>query len=414
MTGITVLHLSTSDTDSGAGRAAYRLHKGLQSINVDSQMLVRAKFSFDRTVIPEKSLLTKVGPPLSSLPLKLYPRHHSGMFSPQWFPEVVSAKAARLNPKIIHLHWICNGFLQIESLAKFSQPLVWTLHDMWPLTGGCHYADDCRGYTDSCGSCPQLMSNHGWDLSRWIWQRKASKWKKLDLTIVSPSYWLAECAKSSSLLKEFPVKVVPHGLDLEKYKPISQPFAREVLGLPQDRKLILFGASPGTTGHSRKGYQFLQPALQQLSQREWQGSLDLVVFGASQPEKQVDLGFNVHYIGSLKDDTSLALVYSAADVVVVPSVQEAFGQVASEALACGTPVVAFAATGLKDIIDHQQNGYLAQPFDVDDLSRGIIWILEDGKHSHLRAAAREKAVREFDARLQAKRHLEIYQRLLKQ
>ena len=410
-----IVHLSTSDLDGGAARAAYRLNKGLQSIGVDSRMLVRAKSSVDKTVIAEKSLLTKAGPQLSNLPLKLYPKRSSGMFSPQLIPDAIAPKVAQLNPDIIHLHWICNGFVSIETLAKFfNKPIVWTLHDMWPFTGGCHYSESCKGYTEFCGSCPQLHSSRNWDLSRWIWQRKAKAWQKLNLTIVSPSYWLAECSKSSSLFKKLPTEVIPHGLNLETYKPLDRYLAREVLNLPQDKKLVLFGASPGTTGHSRKGYQFLQPALQNLSQSGWQEQLELAIFGASQSENSDNLGFPVNYLVSFKDDISLALVYSAADVVVVPSMEEAFGQIASEALACGTPVVAFAATGLRDIVDHQQNGYLAQPFEVDDLARGIAWIIEDdSRYQRLRLGAREKAKREFDVKLQVHRHLSLYTRLAK-
>jgi glycosyltransferase involved in cell wall biosynthesis len=413
MTKITVLHLSTSDIDNGGARAAYRLNKGLQSIGVDSRMLVRAKFSVDKTVIAEKSLLTKAGPQLSNIPLKLYPKRSSGMFSPQLIPEAIAPKVAQINPDIIHLHWICNGFINIETLAKFNKPIVWTLHDMWPFTGGCHYSEGCQGYKENCGSCPQLKSDRHWDLSRWIWQRKAKAWQKLNLTIISPSHWLAECSKSSSLFQKRLVEVIPHGLNLETYKPLDRSLAREVLNLPQDKKLVLFGASPGTTGHSRKGYQFLQPALQNLSKSGWQEKLELVIFGAAKPENPDDVSFNAHYLGSFQDDTSLALVYSAADVVVVPSIEEAFGQIASEALACGTPVVAFAATGLRDIVDHQHNGYLAQSFEVEDLAKGITWVIEDeNRYQQLRLGARKKAEREFDPKLQAHRHLSVYQRLL--
>jgi len=404
-----ILHLSTSDIDSGGAIAAYRLHHGLQISGVDSQMLVRAKFSLDRTVIADKSLLTKLGPPISGFPLRFYSKTDPAMFSSQWFLDAISPKVAQLNPDIIHLHWLCNGFLQIETLAKFKKPIVWTLHDMWPFTGGCHYARECTRYKNSCGSCPQLNSNRNWDLSHWIWQRKARTWKDLDLTIVSPSSWLAECARSSSLFKDLRIEVIPHGLDLEKYKPINQGLARQVLNLPQDKKLVLFGSSPGTTGDPRKGLDLLQPALQNLSQYEWKDKLELVVFGASQPSEPVDVGLRTNYLGSFRDDISLALVYSAVDIMVVPSRQEAFGQTASESLACGTPVVAFAATGLKDIIDHKKNGYLAEPFKVEDLARGINWILENNsRYEQLCTQAREKAEREFNIKLYASHYLSIY------
>jgi glycosyltransferase involved in cell wall biosynthesis len=408
-----VLHLSTSDIEGGAARAAYRLHQGLKTAGITSQMLVRAKDSIDPSVIADRSPLTKLGPPLSGLPLKLYPHRDPGMFSLQWSPDAIAPKVKQLNPDIINLHWICNGFLQIETIAKLKKPLIWTLHDMWAFTGGCHYSQECDRYTDSCGSCPQLHSSKNRDLSRWVWQRKNRAWQELNLTVVSPSNWLGECAKSSSLFSNVRVEIIPHGPDLEKYKRIDKLVARNLLNLPPDKQLVLFGASPGTTGDRRKGLYLLQPAIQKLNQFGWRDKLELVVFGGSKPENPVDLGFKIHYLGQFQDDISLALVYSAADVMVVPSTQEAFGQTASEALACGTPVVAFAATGLKDIVDHQHNGYLANPFEVDDLARGIAWVLEDEeRHQKLCLNAREKAEGEYSLELQAHRYQKLYQAIL--
>lgn len=400
------LLLSTADIEGGAARAAYRLHQGLQAIAVSSQMLVRTKLSYDQTVIAQKSALSKLAAPVNSWPLKFYRNCDRSMFSPQWFPDQIAPKVAQLNPDLINLHWICNGYLQIETLAKLNKPLVWTLHDMWPFTGGCHYSQQCDRYTNACGTCPQLKSNSNWDLSRAVWQRKAKSYKALNLTVVAPSFWLAQCAISSSLFKNCRIEVIPHGLDTETFKPIEQHIARKLLNLPQDKQLVLFGAA---SGESRKGFHLLHDALQQLSKSGWRDKIELVVFGASQPDRPIDLGFNAHYLGRFHDDIALALVYSAADVMVVPSTQEAFGQTASESLACGTPVVAFAATGLKDIVEHQQTGYLASPFEISDLAQGIAWVIEDGdRHQNIRARARKKAEREFTLELQANRYLSLF------
>lgn len=407
---IDILHLSTSDVEGGAARAAYRLHQGLQKLDASSRMLVRARQSRDEAVIAEGSILTKLGPPLSSFPLRRYPQRERTMFSAQWFYDAIAPKVKQLNPDIIHLHWICNGFVQIETLAKFNQPLVWTLHDMWTFTGGCHYAQDCLGYEKSCGSCPQLKSNSERDLSDQTWKRKAKAWQDLNLTIVSPSKWLAQCARNSSLLQNVRVEVIPHGLNLQKYQPVDRAVARSILHLPQDKQLILFGAV-SSTNDRRKGFALLSAALQHLKQldRDW----ELVVFGPANANHLQDLGFRVHHLGQFHDDIALSLVYSAADVTVVSSTQEAFGQVASESLACATPVVAFSATGLLDIVEHKQNGYLAEPFAVEDLARGIAWILEDGdRHQRLSTAARHKAEREFSLSTQAKRYLSLFEELL--
>jgi len=412
MGDIRVLHLSESDVDNGGARAAHRLHQGLRSLGCHSQMLVRAKFGTDSAVIRETSLQTKASPPLSGLPLRFYPKRPGGIFSTQWVPDVLAKRVKQYNPDIVHIHAVCNGYLQIETLRKFQKPLVWTLHDMWPFTGGCHYNQDCDRYQKSCGACPQLGSDRLNDLSHWTWKRKANAWKDLDLTLVATTSWMAECARSSSLFHDTRIETIPLGLDTDKYKPHNRHFAREALNLPQDKHLVLFGAIGGTSDR-RKGFHLLQPALQRLSNSGWKDQIELVIFGSSQPEQAIDLGFITHYVGRLNDDLSLALVYSSADVMVVPSVQEAFGQTASEAISCGTPVVAFNATGIKDVIDHQQTGYLATPFEVEDLAKGIAWVLEDQeRYCQLQFQSREKGLRDFASKTQAVRYLPLYTELI--
>ena len=407
-----VLHLSTSDIKGGAARAAYRLHQGLQAAGMASQMLVRAKDSIDRQVVASKHLKTKIGPSSNDLPLRFYPNHDRQLFSTQWFPDALSSKTQQLAPDIVHLHWVCNGFVRIETLAQIARPMVWTLHDMWPFTGGCHYTKDCDRYQQSCGHCPQLKSSRESDLSRWIWRRKANAWKSIDLTIVSPSYWLADCARKSSLFQDRRIEVIPHGLDLSYYRPIEKSVARQLLNLPERKQLVLFGSSPGTTGNARKGFQLLRPALSILSESNPSSEIELVVFGGNKPIQPVDLGFKVHYLGQLHDDVSLAMAYSAADVMVIPSVQEAYGQTASESLACGTPVVTFRATGLKDIVEHHRTGYLVDPFDVKDLAEGIAWVLAFSEKNSLRYQARQAAEALLPLSLQAQRYQSLYQSIL--
>ncbi|MDJ0706281.1 MAG: glycosyltransferase family 4 protein [Leptolyngbyaceae cyanobacterium MO_188.B28] len=406
------LILSTSDIEGGAARAAYRLHQGLQTVGVSSQMLVRARFSGHKSVIAEKSILTKLGPQMNNLPMRRYPNRERKLFSSQWFPDAIARKVADIDPDIVNMHWVCNGFLKIETLAKLNKPLFWTLQDMWAFTGGCHYNEACDRYKDSCGRCPQLNSNKDRDLSRSIWQRKYNAWKNLNLTIVTPSSWMADCVRASSLFRDRRVEVIPFCLDTERYRPVDPKVARSLLKLPQDKQIILFGALSATSD-KRKGFHLLMPALQKLSQSGWGENIELAVFGASEPENPIDLGFKTHYLGSFQDDLALALVYSAADVMIVPSLQESFGQTASEALACATPVVAFNATGLKDIVDHQQTGYLVQPYEIEDLARGIAWVLEDkDRHKALTVQAREKAERVFALELQAQRYIALFEEIL--
>ena len=410
-----ILHLSNSDINGGAARAAYRLHQGLQSTGVTSHMLVQNKSSEDKAVTAPQTRLSesiaRMRIAVDVLPLKLYSQRQ-GCFSAQWLPDTVIPKVELLNPDIINLHWIREAFVQIETIAKFKQPVVWTLHDMWAFTGGCHYSWNCDRYTASCGACPQLGSNKNWDLSSWIYQRKTKAWKNSNLTIVTLSSWLAKCARSSSVFQNSRIELIPNGLDTKKYRPINQKIAREILRLPENKQLILFG-SLHATSDKRKGFHLLQAALQNLSQSEWQDKFELVIFGASQPENPPEFGFKSHYLGTFSDDLALALLYSAADVFVLPSVTDNLPNTVMEAIACGTPCVAFNIGGMPDMIEHQKNGYLAQPYQIEDLAQGIVWVLENkDRHQKLADYAREKAEKEFTLDIQAHRYLSLYTDIL--
>ncbi|MEO0969132.1 MAG: glycosyltransferase family 4 protein [Cyanobacteria bacterium J06639_18] len=409
------LIISTFDISGGAARAAFRLHQGLREIDINSRMLVQYKSSNEENVIGAKNKLEKwfnqMRPTLNNFPLRYYPQRSNEVFSGQWLPETVGQKVKSLATDVINIHWV-GGYLQIETIAKFKQPLVWTFHDMWGFTGGCHYTFECDRYKNNCGSCPQLNSSQNKDISRWIWKRKIRSWQKLNLTIVSPSKWLAQCARQSSLFQNYRIEVIPNGIDLKRYKPINRSFAREWLNLPQDKQLILFGAA--FTNQKRKGIHLLYSALENLKQAGYCDQVELVIFGSSKPRNLSHLGFKYHYMGSLHDDIALALLYAAVDMFVAPSLQDNLPNTVIEALACGTPCVAFNIGGMPDSIEHQRNGYLAQPFDTEDFAAGIIWILSASSEDivSLRSRSREKVEREFSLQLQAQRYSQLFTEVL--
>lgn len=413
-----VLIINTSDTKGGAARAALRLHQGLKGISVDSQMLVQMKQSSATAVLgpPATSGIEQVNTglrlSLDQLPLKRYRKYDGATFSPQWLPDKVTQKVQQIDPDIINIHWTNAGFLQIETLAKLKKPIVWTLHDMWAFTGGCHYTQDCTRYLQSCGACPQLGSQNKQDLSRSIWSRKTKTYQKLDLTIVTPSVWLGEQAKSSQLLQNFRVECIPNGIDTQRYRPMDKHFAREALNLPLDKQLILFG-SLRATSDKRKGFHLLQAALRELSESDLCDSIELVVFGASKPKHPPKFGFKTHYLGSFSDDLSLSFVYSAADVFVLPSIQENLANTVMESLACGTPCVAFDIGGMPDMIKHKKTGYLAQPYKINDLAMGIVYVIENEEICYtLSQNARRKVKQVFSLDYQAQRYTSLFQDVL--
>lgn len=413
-----IVVMNTSDTEGGAARCAHRLHTGFQVAGNDSSYFVQKKFGTDESTICNQSVLGKlaaeVRPGIDRLPMRLYRDRMGGPFSTGLTTTFSFSKINALSPDIINLHYVGEGFLPNRSLKQIKCPIVWTLHDSQPFTGGCHLPGDCIRYEQACGHCPKLRSNQSHDLSNWIWRNKAKVWRDLNLTIVTDSTWLAGCAQKSSLFKDHRVEAINPGLSLTAYKPIDKSLARSILSLPTNKKLILFGAMHSTSDRN-KGFQFLQPAVEQLSKTALKDEAELVIFGANAPKVQSDLGIKSNYLGRLHDDIGLSVLYSAADVMVVPSIRESFGQTASEAMACGTPVVAFGATGLLDIVEHKLNGYLATPYQYQDLAIGISWAIsgDTAARKILSECARATAERKFSIDLMTQKYLMLFNDLLK-
>ncbi len=409
-----ILIVNTSDIDGGAARASYRLHKSLLAQDIDSQMLVQSKSSDYFTVLTENKKLNKylniLRPIVDSLPVRYYKGRTKTLFSPSWFGfgNIVD-KINEINPDIVHLHWVCGGMMTIEDIARIKAPIVWSLHDMWAFTGGCHYDEDCNGYEKECGKCKVLGSDKENDLSRKIYNRKNKTFSKIEnMTIVGLSKWLSDCAQSSALLKEKKHINLPNPIDTKIFKPFDKEKARELWSLPQNKKLVLFGAM-GATSDPRKGFGKLSEALHKLTYKD----VEFVVFGSSEPQESQNFGFKTHYLGSLHDDVSLVTLYSAVDVMVVPSLQENLSNAIMESLACGTPVVGFDIGGNGDMIEHQKNGYLAKSFEIDDLAYGIERVLNAEDYDELCQNAREKVLKEFDSVVVANKYIELYEDILK-
>lgn len=408
--------LSTYDLRGGAARATHRLYQGLRRAGIETNLVAQVQESDTPGIVTSRYHLTrelaKLRPWLNTLPLRPYRGREVTPFSAPWLPDRLPQKMRSLQPDVINLHWVGDGFMNLATLPQFRQPLVWTLHDMWAFTGGCHYNEHCDRYEQSCGACPQLNSHRTRDLSRHIWRKKHQLWQQLNLTIVTPSRWLADCVRRSTLLNHYPIEVIANGVDLQLYRPIAKDIARSLLGLPQDKQLILTGAVQ-VSYDRRKGLHLLQPALQKLALSEASDRYELVIFGNSQPANPPNFGLKTHYLGAFQDDLSLAIVYSAADVFVAPSLQDNLPNTVVEALACGVPCVAFDIGGMPDLITPEITGYLAQPEDSSDLAQGIAWILADReRHTKLAIAARAKAEQDLCQTHQTRQYLELFQRVM--
>ena len=309
---------------------------------------------------------------------------------------------------IIHLHWINQGFLSlkdIEALVKLNKPIVWTMHDMWPCTSICHHARDCEKFQTGCESCFFLKSK-GKDLSPSVFDKKLSLYKDANITFVGCSRWLSGRAKKSYLLQDKTVLSIPNPIDTEVYHPIGQGTARELLGLPSEKKLLLFGALNVTD--KRKGIDYLIAALRKIEKPD----VGLVVFGQVKDDIRGLFPVPIHSMGYLSDESKIVALYNAVDIFITSSLEENLPNTIMESMACGTPCVGFEIGGIPEMIDHKINGYVTNYKDANDLSNGIQWVLEHGDRQALSDACVKKVQENYTEEVVAKKYLELYKSII--
>ena len=420
-----VLSVCTS-LGGGAGRAAYRIHQGVRSIGVDGRMLLKGGKSNDPSIVtldefvPQNPFYkvfdwtrNKVKNKMQHARWNRYPERDS-VFMSDLRGTALHCALKKLDYDVLHLHWINQRFIPLEDLPK-DKPIVWTLHDSWPFCGICHYFFDCDGYQKQCGDCPFLHSNKADDLSHQIWKTKEEVYKDLNLHIVSPSQWLADCAKLSSLFGRFPIEVIPNCLDVETFRPLNEREISLRWRNFQEKRLmkpfVLYGAMSAVMD-KRKGFANLLSALRKLEAQGFANDFELVVFGASESELGMNVNIPIHYVGYVSDTQELVSLYNLASVMVVPSLSEVFGQTASEALSCGTPVVAFQCSGIQEVVNHKVDGYLAQPYISEDLAEGILWCLKNNAENCLGNAGREKVLQKYTFDSVCQQYKSLYESLI--
>ncbi|MDZ7611975.1 MAG: glycosyltransferase family 4 protein [Candidatus Moranbacteria bacterium] len=412
-----ILHIVAGDLNGGAAKGAYCLHKGLLELGLDSKILTNSVTTFgDERVVSVAAgkkgrIRNMIRGQFDSLSASLYRKREKIIFSTGFFGFDFTKTKEYKEADIIHLHWINNGFVNIKHLRKVKKPIVWTIRDMWPMTGGCHVAEaiNCKKYKTKCGKCKQLKSNWSFDLSYIVHKRKR-KYLPRHTKIVGISNWIAEKAKESNLFKNFDVSMINNNVDSNIFYSVEKRVAKKILNLKTDKKVILTGAGDNSN-HWKGFYKFLN-ATKSLDKNKYL----LCFFGKLNNDVIRDIketGFEYKLFGYIQDQISLRLIYSAADIFVAPSIMDSFGKTLAESMACGTPVVCFDSTGPKDIVDHHLNGYKAEPFKPDDLARGIKWVLNGSDYEKLCQNAREKVVKNFDSKVIAGKYKSLYKEILR-
>jgi len=417
-----VVHISNSDSNGGAAVAALRICQAQQNIKeLSSILLAGDKKSNNDCVIPftgryYSKLGRKINFILDESLIRLLTVTERGRFTFPFFGIDIACHPDVMDADLINLHWINGGFLSLRSLKKLAllnKPIVWTMHDMWAFTGGCHYSSSCDRFRDACGNCPSLLTKSNNDISKRIFEQKSALFREMKLTIVTCSNWLAEQTRESKLLRNKQIMVIPNPLNTDNYLAVDKTESRLDLNLPINKKLILIGAA--NLNDKRKGIDYLIESLNILSKKDKSinDRIELVSFGKIDENVGNKIPFKINQLGKLNNEIKIIKAYNSADVFVAPSLQDNLPNTVMEAMACSTPVVAFNVGGIPDMIDHLQNGFLAEAGLAGQLAEGISYILSDQQNSYrLGLNAKLKVCENFNQDLVAKKYLDLYKSIL--
>lgn len=416
-----VLIVNTSERNGGAAIAASRLTEALKNNGIKAMMMVRDKttdqisvvglkkswklrwhFLYERFTIWRKSHFDKTN--LFAIDIA-----NTGT-DITTLPEFKKAD-------VIHLHWINQGMLSLKVIGKIlnsGKPVVWTMHDMWPFTGVCHYAGDCTKYQVECGNCPLINDGkQAKDLSYKVFRKKLKLLSKAHVTFVGCSRWLTDQAKHSRLLIGQTVTSIPNAININVFHPKDKKEMRNRYNLPLDKKLILFGSAKITD--PRKGMKYLIEACGKLVERhpELKENTGVVVFGLQSESIASQLPFPVYVLSYIRSEADLVSMYSAVDLFVTPSLQDNLPNTIMEAMACGIPCVGFNVGGIPEMIDHTRNGYVARYKDAGDLAEGLYWVLENPDYKQLCQSAVKKVEGSYSEGIVAMQYISIYNHICK-
>jgi len=428
---VAVTHLSYRTSGGGAARSASRVHQTMLHRGVDSRLLALvddfANNRSERDLLARRVFTAKPSMRAFNRVVRagkrfLYSRQDRSELIPNATCSVFTSDRSPLgadlvndlgDPNIIHMHWVAEMFDERMFLPSATRiaPVVWSMRDMRPFTGGCHYDLGCGKFQTGCGNCPQLRYKGDSDLSARIWARREKTFSTIDrsrLAFVAPSQWLADEFNTSPLSNRFPVHVIPNGVDTEVFRPRvdNRNGIREV---DPDALVIIFNAA--SLDNQIKGSSLLCSALNEVAACYSGKKLQLLTVGAGSIDTPLDIP--VVSAGHLQSDEELSAAYQSADLFVIPSLQDNCPNTVLEAFACGVPVVGFDSSGIPDLVIPGDTGLLARPFDPRDLASQIMTVLSDEPTRRLMSLnCRRYAVERYSQEAETTRYLQLYHQML--
>ncbi|MBI3529709.1 MAG: glycosyltransferase [Betaproteobacteria bacterium] len=392
------------------------LYRHLCRQGVNAQMLVRVMEGNDDSTIGP---VTRLGKWVSMLRDKsgvalqrLFGSDDGNTLSLNVLPSRWSAKINSMDVDVVNLQWVGQETLSIRDIGRIEKPVVWTSQDLWPISGARHYE---YGYDDNhtSGHRSKAHANTSGErvsvaVDKWVKRRKQHAWNR-GMSIVCPSRWMADQVKLSEVARSWHISVIPNVVDTGLFKPLRKQFCREVFNINTTKKLVTCGAY-NLLRDLRKGGDLFISLLDKLASHAIASDIEICIFGQAEHPGNPKLPFRTHWIPRIYDQQTLALIYNLSDIVVVPSREDNLPQVGTEAQACGIPVAGFNCTGMPDVVDHRKTGYLAKPFDMDDMAHGIGWMLESReRYGALSSEARSRAVQLWSPQVVIPQYLKTFQ-----
>lgn len=390
-----------------------KIDDALRKQGVDSSILVMEESEItDNITVARKSFIDKLLIRLA-LHREAYVMKHKyhklpGMvFSPQFGGIDIAKEELVREADVIQLHWICGNYLNVRSISKLitlEKPIVWKMLDKWPLTGGCHHG--CDNYKDKCGCCPVLQSNDSHDISYRLLNKKIKCWKDKGIVTVGTSRYMQNSARQSAVFGSGKNVRIPNPVDTDIFRSYNNEKKQN------DKYKVCFGAIDITSPY--KGFKYLEACLKLLKDRnpDIASSIKLIIFGSGEINSKIIKQYDYDYMGFIRDRVDLAKIYSMADLFIMPSIYEAFGNACAEALSCETPVLAFNTGGIPDMVEHKKNGYLAERENAEDLLDGFLWIFRNNDNNKLGIYGREKMIKECSIEVVGKKYKELYENVI--
>ena len=408
-----ILHINYHQNQGGASVATNRLVEALNKNNIDSKLLVSEKKDQNKYVLSQfqniyEIYFHKIKKLLAIYIKKLLSANNIYKDSISLFPSNLHQRINQSKFDIINLHWICNEMISIKEIKKINKPIVWTLVDMWPFTGSTHYTENnFYKFSDK-----KFNEKKIFNIQNWVLNKKIKHFDK-DIVVICISKWLEKLAKESYVFKHNKIYTIPCTIDVNDWKPIEKKFARKILNFNTEQKYFLFSAYNGIKDE-RKGFDLMLKALTKLNIDKKKFTVVILgnTEGLNKINKLYEYNFKIFDQNFNTDKILLKTIYSACDILIMPSRLEAFGQVALEAGSCSLPCVSFKNTGVEDIIKHNDDGYLADYLNIEDLARGINLLNEESINNKMSKNIRNKVVQESSYENISKKYNDIYKNLI--